>query len=99
MISPVFRRIWRLRDFNNKILKLQNYSCTLMYIFKPPKVCTVHRSNRSEVETTVEEGLDDCAGWRELGDEQEGVRVHGARHALQENQNISESMKCVVCNN
>ena len=70
-----------------------------MYIFKPPKVCIVHRSNRSEVETTVEEGLDDCAGWRELGDEQEGVRVHGARHALQENQNISESMKCVVCNN
>ena len=95
MISPVFRRIWSLRDFNNninKILKLKNYFCTLMYIFEPPKVCIVHRSNRSEVETTVQEGPDDWSGWRELGDEQEGVRVLGAWHALQENQNISESL-------
>ena len=61
------------------------YFFTLLNVFHPPEVCIAHGSNGPEVVSTVQEGLDDWDGGRELGDEQEGVRVLGAWHALAEN--------------
>ena len=57
--------------------------CTVFNVLKPPKVRIVHGSNGSKVVPAVQEGLDDRSGGRELGDDQEGVRVLGTRHVLE----------------